>query len=201
MREVFSRLVLGLSMAFFLTQMALAHPLIGSGARRVSFDSPLPVATVTPDLFERLPDVSTLPVINVPGGRQVGLEPGTARVTLRGLGNRQPLILENARRIGDTGFGFGNAQIPDPRVDGLPGLQEAVEVIDVCRDGSGAVFGSDAVAGVVSFIATDKQKRGALATESAGSIVNPALQLSYDLSGTGYSATTDFCLNSGRILP
>lgn len=66
-------------------------------------------------------------------------------VNLRGLGPSATLVLVNGRRMGGTG---SRGEFAD--VSGLPSA--AVERVDVLLDGASALYGSDAVAGVVNVI-------------------------------------------------
>ena len=71
---------------------------------------------------------------------------GTATVDLRGLGPQRTLVLVNGRRLG-PGFGDGRNfsdinQIPASLIDR----------VDILTGGASAVYGADAVAGVVNFI-------------------------------------------------
>ncbi|HEY3165849.1 MAG TPA: TonB-dependent receptor plug domain-containing protein, partial [Candidatus Binatia bacterium] len=67
---------------------------------------------------------------------------GTANVNLRGLGAENTLVLINGRRyIGGNGF---------PDVNLLP--ISAINKVDILKDGASAIYGSDAVAGVVNFM-------------------------------------------------
>lgn len=66
-------------------------------------------------------------------------------VNLRGLGNTATLALINGRRIPTGGL---NADVPD--ISGIP--LAAIERIEILPDGASAVYGSDAVAGVINFI-------------------------------------------------
>jgi len=72
---------------------------------------------------------------------------GTATVDLRGLGARRTLVLVNGKRfIPTTGDGVVDiAGIPTP----------LVERVEVMTGGASAVYGSDAIAGVVNFILDD----------------------------------------------
>lgn len=72
------------------------------------------------------------------GGRAAG-------VNLRGLGNNATLVLFDGRRVVPQG---GNAQVSDPNL--IP--FSAVERVEVVTDGASAIYGSDAVAGVVNYI-------------------------------------------------
>jgi len=66
-------------------------------------------------------------------------------VNLRGLGPDATLVLLNGRRLAGTGF---RAEFAD--VSAIPSA--AVERVDVLLDGASALYGSDAVAGVVNVI-------------------------------------------------
>lgn len=66
-------------------------------------------------------------------------------VNLRGLGPSATLVLVNGRRLAGTGF---RGEFAD--VSALPSA--AVQRVDVLLDGASALYGSDAVAGVVNVI-------------------------------------------------
>lgn len=66
-------------------------------------------------------------------------------VNLRGLGPTATLSLVNGRRIPTTGF---YADVPD--ISSIP--IAAIERIEILPDGASAVYGSDAVAGVVNLL-------------------------------------------------
>ncbi|WGL16360.1 TonB-dependent receptor [Microbulbifer bruguierae] len=70
---------------------------------------------------------------------------GTATVTLRGLPASNTLVLINGRRIVSNGFGGEAADL-----NTIP--LSAVDRIEVLKDGASAVYGSDAIAGVVNII-------------------------------------------------
>lgn len=70
---------------------------------------------------------------------------GTATVTLRGLPASNTLVLINGRRIVNNGFGGEAADL-----NTIP--LSAVERIEILKDGASAVYGSDAIAGVVNII-------------------------------------------------
>ncbi len=93
----------------------------------------------TAQLVASLPQGSNLGTSqNSTGGRQQG-------VNLRGLGNNATLLLFDGHRWVNQGV---VAQIPDPSV--IPFA--AIERVEVVTDGASAVYGSDAVAGVVNYI-------------------------------------------------
>ena len=71
---------------------------------------------------------------------------GTAQVNLRGLGINRTLVLLNGRRIVNGGTGANSA------VDLNMIPTSIIERIEVLKDGASALYGADAVAGVVNII-------------------------------------------------
>ena len=71
---------------------------------------------------------------------------GTAQVNLRGLGINRTLVLLNGRRVVAGGTGANSA----PDLNTIP--VSVIERIDVLKDGASAIYGADAVAGVVNII-------------------------------------------------
>ena len=76
---------------------------------------------------------------------------GVATVSLRYLGSQRTLVLIDGRRMqpgGAGGISGGNANAPD--INQIPaGL---IQRVDVLTGGASAVYGADAVAGVVNFV-------------------------------------------------
>lgn len=74
---------------------------------------------------------------------------GTATVSLRGLGTNRTLVLVNGRRLP-----YGSANTAAADLNQIPaGLIKRIEIL---TGGAGAVYGSDAIAGVVNFIMNDQ---------------------------------------------
>ena len=67
-------------------------------------------------------------------------------VSLRGLGSARTLVLVDGRRIASTGGSGGAAQ----NLNQIPA--SIVERVEILRDGASAIYGSDAIAGVVNII-------------------------------------------------
>ncbi|TQM17543.1 TonB-dependent receptor-like protein [Pseudoxanthomonas sp. 3HH-4] len=87
------------------------------------------------DLIQEMPAMSgapTNPQVNNGGGD------GSSTIDLRGLGSARTLLLVNGRRVVNSD------------VNSIPA--SAVERIEILTSGASAVYGSDAVAGVVNFI-------------------------------------------------
>jgi outer membrane receptor protein involved in Fe transport len=85
------------------------------------------------------------------GNRTSGLTTagGVATADLRGLGPGRTLVLVNGRRLGS---GSPNTAIQSPAAD-LDQIPAAIiDHIDVQTGGASAVYGSDAIAGVVNFV-------------------------------------------------
>ncbi len=105
--------------------------------------------------FDNLADVfETLPQ-NFGGGvtpddptLAPGSGPGNASVNLRGLGTQATLILLNGNRLASGGAG---ANFVD--VSTIPA--SAIERVEILTDGASAIYGSDAIAGVVNIILRD----------------------------------------------
>lgn len=71
-----------------------------------------------------------------------------AGLNLRGLGQRATLVLLNGRRLAPSGFGS--------YVDVSLIPVSLVERVEILTDGASAIYGSDAVGGVVNFILRDR---------------------------------------------
>ncbi|HVO05643.1 MAG TPA: TonB-dependent receptor [Burkholderiaceae bacterium] len=74
---------------------------------------------------------------------------GLSGISLRGLTSLRTLVLINGRRVAPYGIGFvGDSVSVD--VNSIP--LSAIERVEVLKDGASAIYGSDAIAGVVNFI-------------------------------------------------
>ena len=102
---------------------------------------------------------------------------GTAGISLRGLGQKNTLILVNGKRVSS----YATAQnLQDTFVDlnSLP--MAAVQRIEVLKDGASSVYGSDAVAGVVNiilykeFTGTEASAQVGSSTEGTGQVERSA---------------------------
>jgi len=104
----------------------------------------------------------------VPGAGADATEHGSG-LNLRGLGQRATLVLINGRRIApsNTGAFVDVSLIP----------VSALERVEVLTDGASAIYGSDAVGGVVNFILRDRfegvetQAQAGTATEGGGDVL------------------------------
>ena len=127
----------------------------GSRIARPNLTSNSPVAVVTGEETVEHADITletflnTLPQVN-PAGTTTSNNPGNggqANINLRGLGANRNLILLNGRRPMVSGT--------DQTVDVNTIPQALIERIEVVTGGAGAIYGADAIAGVVNIILKD----------------------------------------------
>lgn len=86
---------------------------------------------------------------------------GTTRVNIRGLGADRTLVLVNGRRVVPGGTGVAASA----DLNSIP--ISIIERVEVLKDGASAIYGSDAVGGVVNIITKDSFE-GAIATGYTG---------------------------------
>jgi iron complex outermembrane receptor protein len=145
----------------------------GSNIRRADVETAAPVQTFTREDIVNSGKGSvaeflqTLTVDNqgsVPTTFGNGFASGASGISLRGLGVASTLVLINGRRIAPYGLADDGQKIfADLNVIPL----EAVERVEILKDGGSAIYGSDAIAGVVNVILR-KSYQGTVATASYG---------------------------------
>ena len=123
----------------------------GTRIARRDFNTPSPLTTVDKETIEFSPQLTIeetlnqMPQVFPSDGRTANWAgDGLATIDLRGLGASRTLVLLNGRRLAPTGTGNEVDLNNIPRF-----LLERVEII---TGGTSAVYGSDAIAGVVNFI-------------------------------------------------
>ncbi|MBU6258985.1 MAG: TonB-dependent receptor [Burkholderiales bacterium] len=128
----------------------------GSRIKQIATDTPSPIVTLSAESLkiagatnvEEM--LNNMPQVFAGFGAEVSNgATGTATVDLRGLSPERTLVLVNGRRLpaGDPGYVPADLnQIP-------PSLVKRVEIL---TGGASAVYGSDAVAGVVNFVMNDR---------------------------------------------
>ena len=75
---------------------------------------------------------------------------GVTSVSLRGLGSQRTLVLLNGKRVAGGGTITDSTSVD---INSIP--LAALERVDVLKDSASAVYGSDAIGGVVNFIVRD----------------------------------------------
>lgn len=123
----------------------------GSRIAKQDFVSNSPVSTIGSEQFELTATVNTESLLNtlpqaVPGFDRSSNNPGGgyATVNLRGLGSNRSLVLINGKRVVPT----TSTGVVD--LNSIP--TALIEQVEVVTGGASAVYGSDAVAGVVNFV-------------------------------------------------
>lgn len=127
----------------------------GSRISNANLISPSPVTTIGADQIQargtvRVEDMlNTLPQVSPSeGSGRANEAAGTANVDLRGLGAERTLVLVDGRRMP-----YGSPVSAPADLNQIPSM--LVERVEVLTGGASAVYGADAVAGVVNFIMKD----------------------------------------------
>ncbi len=152
------------------------------------------------ELFRTLPwALSTINTQSNMGGRQANLFEdtdvylgdlglGSSTVNLRALGSANTLVLINGRRVA------GLAGYEEDLINLLNIPLSAIERVEIQLDGSSAVYGADAIGGVVNFI-TKKNYRGVSASirnefsETDADKSNASIQVGYAWGSGNMTAT------------
>jgi iron complex outermembrane recepter protein len=155
------------------TQQLERVEITGSNIKRVNAETVAPVEVITREQIARTGQATIADVLrNLPAnsggsfGESFGnsFAPGAAGISLRSLGQKTTLVLLNGRRV--AGYGFAQ-NLQDTFVDLNSIPTSAVERVEILKDGASAIYGSDAIAGVVNIILR-RDYRGAEITLSGG---------------------------------
>ena len=131
----------------------------GSNIRRINSETASPVQTLTREDIDEVRRGRASPSCcrrlsvdnqgSVPKNFGAGFASGASGISLRGLGAASTLVLLNGRRIAPYGLADDGQKIfTDLNLIPL----DAVERIEILKDGGSAIYGSDAIAGVVNVI-------------------------------------------------
>lgn len=131
--------------------------------------SPAPVDVISEDVVRKanqpnlLETLNTaLPSFNVPGLPGYGVNSAVKAGQLRGLNSSHVLVLVNGKRRHATSrLGAGGFAASAPVDLGLIPTG-SIERIEVLRDGASAIYGSDAIAGVINIITKKDDKGGSV---------------------------------------
>jgi len=110
-------------------------------------------ATVT-ELIRLVPSMGSDVNLDTNDG---GFSRGVSSASLRGLSSTSTLVLLNGRRIAPAAYADpndGNSTLYD--LNSIP--IAALERVEILRDGASAVYGSDAIGGVINFITRSNYK-------------------------------------------
>ncbi|MEQ1595492.1 MAG: TonB-dependent receptor [Casimicrobium sp.] len=179
----------GVAYAQQTTQRVEKIEITGSNIKRVDTETASPVQIITREDIERsgAQTVSDLlqkiPSNNGGAFNESSLNSfaaGSSAVSLRGLGPQATLILLNGRRLTNYGFAVG-AQTVFVDLNTIP--LEAVDRVEILKDGASAIYGSEAMAGVVNII---------LRSDFKGGIVKAGLGTSQESDASVYRASVAY---------
>ena len=132
----------------------------GSSIKRIDAETALPVQVLTREQIQQTGATNveqlmqSVSSISSSGGLTAASASGAttggiSSISLHGLSSIRTLVLINGRRIAPYGIGFSGDSV-SVDVNSIP--LAAIERVEVLKDGASAVYGSDAIAGVVNFI-------------------------------------------------
>ncbi|PHV08373.1 TonB-dependent receptor [Janthinobacterium sp. BJB412] len=120
--------------------------------------------TTAAEVLDRIPsNGSSMGAGNAVGGNSSGLPTGgQASADLRGLGGDKTLVLLNGRRLANHPYDGASVDLNIIPIT-------ALDRVEVLRDGASAIYGTDAIGGVINFIT----KRSVTTTTITGEVVRP----------------------------
>ena len=135
----------------------------GSSIKRIDAETALPVTVIKREDLDKLGVTTAAELLdrissNNGQGYNATLaigdaaRPGFSGASLRGLGSTNTLILLNGRRLAVYAFDGGGVNLSSIPI-------AALERVEILRDGASAIYGTDAIAGVINFI-TRKDYQG-----------------------------------------
>lgn len=142
-------------------QAAQRVEITGSNIKRIASEGPLPVEVITRADIERKGVTSTnelirsLSYMSSYNDELISNSPnttGSATAGFRGLSGDQTVVLLNGRRLAN--YGFDGAFV---NLNTIP--LGAIQRVEVLKDGAAAIYGADAIGGVINFI-TRKDYQG-----------------------------------------
>ena len=173
----------------------------GSNIRRADAELPSPVQVLTADDLQKSGYTTVAQVLqNITANGQGTLSQGFSQafaagasgISLRGLTTSATLVLIDGHRMAPYPLSDdGQRSFVD--ISNIP--FDAVERIEVLKDGASATYGSDAMAGVVniilkkSFVGTRVSVEGGVATEGGAGTVHASVMHGFgDYNEDGYNA-------------
>jgi iron complex outermembrane receptor protein len=147
----------------------LLDPIAVTGTRleRPLAEAPVPVTVIDRaeierrapgNLSELLRELPELAATGITENVAINFTHGTTALNLRGLGTTNTLILVDGRRVTNSGSAFDDTLFVDLNRY-PPGMIERVEIL---KGGASAVYGADAVAGVINLITRRRREGGEL---------------------------------------
>lgn len=133
----------------------------GSAIKRINVEGALPIqtlsqeaiaktgATSVAELIQTLPAMQGFTIGAIAAGTNSG---GRVSASIHDIGESYTLVLLNGRRLAPQGSGS------TVNLQAIP--MSAVERVEILTDGASALYGSDAIAGVINFVLKKNQQGG-----------------------------------------
>jgi iron complex outermembrane receptor protein len=149
----------------------------GSFIKRTEAETASPVQIITRRDIEQLGSNTLRQILNTvtafdtgtlsDNGNRSSFASGATGAGMRGLGKQASLVLLNGRRVSNYALADG-AKETFVNLDTFPA--EAIERIEILKDGASALYGSEAMAGVINIITKQNFKgmTGSVAYQDAG---------------------------------
>lgn len=170
----------------------------GSRIKRVDGESALPVEVITRDEISKrgvttaAELVRTLSANTAPLTDGASITDGTSGqrgfngANLRGIGVSSTLILLNGRRLANFASPGDNAGVD---LNNIPAA--AIERVEVLKDGASAIYGTDAIGGVINFITRSDYQGVDLAASAADTDEGGADKQTFSISAGAGSLEND----------
>ncbi|WP_341678226.1 TonB-dependent receptor [Niveibacterium sp. SC-1] len=147
----------------------------GSSIPRIEAEGPVPVEVITETEIRRTGAATinellrSLPVVDFNDAGELSPDSpsgsGTARIRMRGLTENDVLVLLNGRRLPRNALADASGAADAVDVNMIP--LAAIERVEIFKGGASAIYGADALAGVVNFI-TRSDYQGVAARTGGG---------------------------------
>ena len=177
---------------------------VGSRIKRTDFEGVSPVTVISREDLEisghnTIQDyvrTLTISTANIGDDNNNSFANGTSSLNLRGLGINATLVLINGRRMAT----YGQAQnITQSFVDLNSIPLAAIERIEILKDGASALYGADAVAGVMNIVLRKDYEGAEYSVGYQTDLDGDAPQTSVNAIFGGGNDTTDFTVTFNYI--
>lgn len=186
--------------AFAQQQTLERVEITGSSIKRIASEGALPVQTLSSeqikatgatnvaDVIQRLPSMQGFQIADIAIGSNSG---GIVSASIHDIGPSYTLVLLNGRRIAPTGSGS------TINLNAIP--MSAIERVEILTDGASALYGSDAIAGVVNFVLKRNRQGGEVTVqadvplEGGGESANASISYGFgDVERDGFSLVASY---------
>lgn len=162
-------------------QQLMRVEVTGSNIKRLSAESASPVQVITRSEVKQTGANTVRQILDTitatsstelrDDGASTSFASGATGVSMRGLGKGATLVLLNGRRLANYGLADG-AQYTFVNTDSIPA--DVIDRIEILKDGASAIYGSDAMAGVINII-TRSEYQGIGLSGSHQSGISPGI--------------------------